>query len=169
MNRSRAPWALLVAAATVLAAPALAQTSGDPLKTYPGLATDRPVGLESQFTGISSATLDELGGEQGAQVWVDSLMRRVAANSRLRSAYGRLGDDATKSALNDLVLKMLLGAPLDDSATLAALDRADLRRSEFNQLIEAAYESCEASNIRYRTCNRLIVAMGPIEDLLMTR
>ncbi|MDD3763129.1 MAG: hypothetical protein PHP86_07555 [Nevskiales bacterium] len=148
--------------------PLSATAAGNSAPTaYPGIPVDEAVSGQSVFPGISGSTLDAVGGEYGAKVWVDTVVERVTLNNNLLDAYNRIGGEAMGAALNDIVLKMLLGVPLEaDDATLQALHKAQMTEGQINQLIEAALDSCEDTHVSFRTCTRLIMAMGPLKDIL---
>jgi hypothetical protein len=168
MNMNPPLSSLIAAAALTLATHAFAanaQTTGD-VATYQGLAAG--TAIEGQaFTGVSPSTLRSIGGEHGAQVWVDGVLQRVALNNRLNARYEAL-DEAQQQGLNELLMKMVLGGPIESGdPALQVISGLQLSTTEFNQLVEAAYETCEESRIRYHDCNRIITAMGPVRPMAM--
>ncbi|TJY64997.1 hypothetical protein E4T66_01880 [Sinimarinibacterium sp. CAU 1509] len=168
MNMKFSLSSLVAAAALSLGTQALAANAqaAHEVTTYQGLAAGTTA--EGQmFDGVSPTTLRSIGGEHGAQVWVDGVLQRVTLNSRLIGRYDAMSE-AQRAGLNELLLKMVLGGPIDrDDPALQAIAGLQLSTSEFNQLIEAAYDTCEQSRIRYHDCNRIIAAMGPVRPIVM--
>lgn len=147
---------LAAAAALMLAAaqPALAQEGKT--KTYPGLDAD---------------ALEQWGGEAGVHNWVESLFYYIMLDNRINWIFKKFGNVERQIALNTQLEQLVLGGAVQYQGASMSAAHADLgiTLTQFNAVVEAAYNACDRVNVTYEACNQLIAALAPFERVIVTR
>ena len=149
--------ALLLAAAS----PALADDS---------VAT-RTEGKTPTFPGISSAAVEKFGGEAGVHNWVEALFYYIMLDNRINKIFIEHGNVPRQIALNTQLEQMVLGGATKYEGASMSAAHADLgiTLTQFNAVVEAAYNACDRVNTPYSVCNQLIAALAPFERVIVTR
>lgn len=157
---------------TMKLAAAAALTMG---MAMPALADDevatRTTGKTPTYPGISSAALEKFGGEAGVHNWVEALFYYIMLDNRINKIFIEHGNVARQIALNTQLEQMVLGGAVEYQGASMSAAHADLgiTLTQFNAVVEAAYNACERVNTPYSVCNQLIAALAPFERVIVTR
>ncbi|WP_028079204.1 group I truncated hemoglobin [Solimonas soli] len=156
MKRMKSLLVSAVAGATLLAGTQIAQAGES--KTNP-------------IMGIPSAALARFGGEYGVHNWVESLFYYIMLDNRINYIFKEFGNVDRQIALNTQLETMVLGGPNEYQGASMSAAHADLgiTMTQFNAVVEAAYNACERNNIAYYTCNHLIAALAPFTRVIVTK
>lgn len=154
-----------------------------PLKFFAGLlaaatlslAVMQPVHAAEQKTkpilGIPSSALERFGGEAGVRAWVESLFYYIMLDNRISHIFREFGNVERQIKLNTQLEQMVLGGNVEYQGASMSAAHADLgiTMTQFNAVVEAAYNACERNQIAYYTCNHLIAALAPFTRVIVTR
>lgn len=121
--------------------------------------------------GIPSASLARFGGEYGVHNWVESLFYYIMLDNRINHIFKEFGNVDRQIALNTQLEQMVLGGAVEYQGASMSAAHADLgiTMTQFNAVVEAAYNACERNNIAYYTCNHLIAALAPFTRVIVTK
>lgn len=121
--------------------------------------------------GISSKALAEFGGAYGVHNWVESLFYYIMLDNRINYIFKEFGNVDRQIALNTQLEQMVLGGPNNYQGASMSAAHADLgiTMTQFNAVVEAAYNACERNEIKYYTCNDLIAALAPFTRVIVTK
>lgn len=134
----------------------------------PAMAGESPT---NPVPGISSSSLEYFGGEAGVHEWAKALFHYIMLDNRIAPMFREFGNPERQIFLNTQLETMVLGGPNNYQGASMAAAHADLgiTMTEFNAVVEAAYNACERVNIHYMACNQLIAALAPFTDDIVTR
>ena len=141
----------------------------------PALADDavatRTEGKTPTYPGISSSALEKFGGEWGVHNWVEALFYYIMLDNRINKIFVEHGNVPRQIALNTELEQMVLGGPVKYEGASMSAAHADLgiTLTQFNAVVEAAYNACERVSTPYAVCNQLIAALAPFERVIVTR
>jgi hemoglobin len=134
------------------AAPALAQM--DPAPAHPEL---RPV-------------LDEFGGRAGLDALMDDFMTRLLADARTREFFEFADQPRVKQQLAEQFCVILGGDCVYTGRSMAeSHEGLDIRRDEFNALVEILQDSMNARGIAFSAQNKLLAQLAPMHREVVTR
>jgi hemoglobin len=121
--------------------------------------------------GVSGQALARFGGHDGVRAWVESLFYYIMLDNRISHVFREFGNVERQIILNTQLEKMVLGGPNEYQGASMAAAHADLgiTMTQFNAVVEAAYNACERNNIKYYTCNELVNALAPFTRDIVTR
>jgi hemoglobin len=125
----------------------------------------------SPILGITSSSLEEFGGKEGVHNWVVALFHYIMLDNRINFIFKEAGNAERQIFLNTQLETMVLGGPNEYQGASMSAAHADLNinMTQFNAVVEAAYNACERVNIAYHSCNQLINALAPFTDDIVTR
>ncbi|NKF23442.1 group I truncated hemoglobin [Solimonas marina] len=157
MKRSKISLAI-AAGATMLAAAATQPAFAGETKTKPIL-------------GIPSSAVADFGGVDGIHNWVESLFYYIMLDNRINYIFKEFGNADRQIALNTQLETMVLGGPNNYQGASMSAAHADLgiTMTQFNAVVEAAYNACERNDIPYYSCNDLIAALAPFTRVIVTK
>lgn len=138
----------------------------------PALAAQDPTGSkQSTYPGISSSALEKFGGEAGVHNWVEALFYYIMLDNRINKIFIEHGNVARQIALNTQLEQMVLGGGVkyEGASMSAAHGDLGITVTQFNAVVEAAYNACERVNTPYSVCNQLIAALAPFERSIVTK
>lgn len=140
---------------SVAAAPSFSQTGKTP--TYPPIDSD---------------ALEQFGGPEGVRLWVESLFHFIMLDNRINKVFREFGNIERQMYLNTQLLQLVLGGNDQEyqGASMAAA-HADLgiTVTQFNAVVEAAYNACDRTNLTYEACNLMIAGLAPYKHAIVTR
>ncbi len=133
--------------------------------TYAGEQKTQPI------LGITATALEDFGGREGMHAWVDSLFYYIMLDSRIAPIFREFGNPERQIFLNTQLEIMVLGGPNEYQGASMSAAHADLgiTMTQFNAVVEAAYNACERNVIKYSACNQLINALAPFTRDIVTR
>lgn len=143
--------------------------------TAPALADkeDFPTakGTTPTIPGIDSDALEKFGGEEGVHKWAEALFYYIMLDNRINWIFERFGNPKRQIELNTQLETMVLGGPAKYQGASMSAAHSDLHitLTQFNAVVEAAYNACERVNTPYHVCNQLIAALAPFERVIVTR
>jgi hemoglobin len=138
----------------------------------PALAAQDPTGSkQTTYPGLSADALEKFGGEAGVHNWVEALFYYIMLDNRINKIFIEHGNVARQIALNTELEQMVLGGPVkyEGASMSAAHGDLGITLTQFNAVVEAAYNACERVNTPYSVCNQLIAALAPFERSIVTR
>lgn len=143
----------LLATALVLAGPAAAE-SMNPAPTHPEL---RPV-------------LAEFGGVDGLTVLMDDFMQRLLADDRTREFFEFSDQARVKRQLVEQFCVILGGDCVYSGRSMAESHQGlDIRRDEFNALVEILQDAMQAKGVPFSAQNKLLAKLAPMHREVVTR
>ena len=121
--------------------------------------------------GITSSALEDFGGREGVHAWVESLFYYIMLDNRIEPIFREFGNPERQIFLNTQLEIMVLGGPNEYQGASMSAAHADLgiTMTQFNAVVEAAYNACERNVIKYHACNQLINALAPFTADIVTR
>lgn len=121
--------------------------------------------------GVSDGALARFGGHEGMRAWVESLFYYIMLDNRINHVFREFGNVERQIVLNTQLEKMVLGGPNEYQGASMSAAHADLgiTMTQFNAVVEAAYNACERNLIKYYTCNELVNALAPFTRDIVTR
>ncbi len=130
-----------------------------------------PHGQMPTYPGLSADALEEFGGEAGVHAWVEALFHYIMLDTRINHIFREFGNVDRQIFLNTQLEQMVLGGNVEYQGASMEAAHADLgiTLTEFNAVVEAAYNACERVNTPYSVCNQLIAALAPFERVIVTR
>lgn len=138
------------------------------LTASPSFSAESPT---DPIMGIPASSLEEFGGREGVRAWVESLFYYIMLDNRIAPIFREFGNPERQMFLNTQLEIMVLGGPNEYQGASMSAAHADLgiTMTQFNAVVEAAYNACERNVIKYHTCNQLINALAPFTDDIVTR
>ncbi|NGY03409.1 group I truncated hemoglobin [Solimonas terrae] len=157
MKRSKISLALATGVTLLVAAAAQPAFAGES-KTKP-------------IMGIPSSAVADFGGAYGVHNWVESLFYYIMLDNRINYIFKEFGNVDRQIALNTQLEQMVLGGPNNYQGASMSAAHADLgiTMTQFNAVVEAAYNACERNEIKYYACNDLIAALAPFTRVIVTK
>ncbi|MGJ8669507.1 MAG: group I truncated hemoglobin [Oceanococcus sp.] len=121
--------------------------------------------------GIPSSAVESFGGEEGVRNWVESLFYYIMLDNRINHVFRQFGNIERQIYLNTQLEQLVLGKAVEYQGASMAAAHADLAitMTQFNAVVEAAYNACERVNVSYYSCNHLIAALAPFTSDIVTR
>jgi hemoglobin len=109
--------------------------------------------------------------EEGVRNWVESLFYYIMLDNRINHVFRKFGNIERQIYLNTQQSLMVLGADVEYQGASMEAAHADLgiTLTQFNAVVEAAYNACERSNTPYKVCNQLIAGLAPMERAIVTK
>jgi hemoglobin len=147
------------------AAVALLAASAAGTSAYAGEKMTHP------FPPAKSDALEKFGGEQGVHNWVEALFYYIMLDNRINFIFKQFGNPERQIYLNTQLETMLLGGDVEYQGASMQAAHADLgiTMTQFNAVVEAAYNACERVNIQYHTCNDIIAVLAPFTKEIVTK
>ena len=123
------------------------------------------------YPGLSAKAVEEFGGEAGVHLWVKALFHFIMLDNRINHIFREYGNIDRQIFLNTQLEQMVMGGPIEYQGASMEAAHADLgiTVTEFNAVVEAAYNACERVNTPYSVCNQLIAALAPFKRVIVTR
>jgi hemoglobin len=92
-------------------------------------------------------------------------------DNRINYIFKEFGNVDRQIALNTQLEQMVLGGANNYQGASMSAAHADLgiTMTQFNAVVEAAYNACERDEIKYYTCNDLIAALAPFTRVIVTK
>ncbi|QQD18877.1 group 1 truncated hemoglobin [Spongiibacter nanhainus] len=120
---------------------------------------------------LDNDALEQWGGEEGIRNWVESLFYYIMLDNRINHVFREFGNIERQIFLNTQLEQLVLGGDVEYQGASMAAAHADLgiTLTQFNAVVEAAYNACERVNVTYEACNQLIAALAPYERVIVTR
>lgn len=120
---------------------------------------------------LDNDALEQWGGEEGIRNWVESLFYYIMLDNRINHVFREFGNIERQIFLNTQLEQLVLGGDVEYQGASMAAAHADLgiTVTQFNAVVEAAYNACERVNVTYEACNQLIAALAPYERAIVTR
>lgn len=130
-----------------------------------------PDGKAKIFPGIPSGMVEAMGGEAGINMWVQQLFHYILLDYRIAAIFNEHGNIPRQIALNTQLLQRVLGNGTEYMGASMSAAHSDLGITmvEFNAVVEAAYNACEAVNYHYYQCNQIIAGLAPFTFDIVTR
>lgn len=141
----------------------------------PVLAQDGPAygdsGKAKAFPGIPNGTVESLGGEEGINNWVEALFHYIMLDERIAPIFREFGNVPRQIALNTQLVQRVLGGNVEYMGASMSAAHSDLgvTMTEFNAVVEAAYNACERVNYHYYECNQIIAGLAPFTFDIVTQ
>lgn len=144
---------VLIAAALAFAGTSVA----DPMNPAPAHPELRPV-------------LAEFGGVEGLTVLMDDFMQRLLADARTREFFEFSDQERVKRQLVEQFC-VILGGDCAYSGRGMAESHAglDIRRDEFNALVEILQGAMRARGVPFSAQNKLLAKLAPMHREVVTR
>lgn len=123
------------------------------------------------FPPAKSDALEKFGGEEGVHNWVEALFYYIMLDNRINKIFKEFGNPERQIYLNTQLETFLLGGDVEYQGASMAAAHQDLgiTMTQFNAVVEAAYNACERINVDYHTCNDLIAVLAPFTDDIVTK
>jgi hemoglobin len=144
---------LLLGAALIVSAP----TSSAQMNPAPANPELRPV-------------LEEFGGRGGLEALMDYFMARLLADARTREFFEFADQPRVKRQLVEQFCVILGGDCIYSGRSMAeSHEGLDIRRDEFNALVEILQDSMNARGIAFSAQNKLLAQLAPMHREVVTR
>jgi hemoglobin len=144
---------LLLAASTLLAWPAWAQTT--------------PAAAAAMTT--SSVLLDTFGGKAGLIRLMDDFMVRLLADPRTGPFFKPVDQQRVKEQLVDQFCVAMGGPCVYKGADMKAIhSNLDIAKGDFNALVEALQQAMDAQRIPFAAQNQLLALLAPLHRDVIT-
>ena len=123
------------------------------------------------FPPAKSDALEKFGGAEGVHDWVEALFYYIMLDTRINKIFREFGNPERQIYLNTQLETFLLGGDVEYQGASMAAAHQDLgiTMTQFNAVVEAAYNACERVSVDYHTCNDLIAVLAPFTDDIVTR
>lgn len=142
--------ALVLAASTLLALPAHAQTASAPAAS-------------------SSALFDSFGGKAGLVKLMDDFMVRLLADPRTGPHFKPANQQRIKEQLADQFCVVMGGPCVYKGADMKSSHAAmDITKSDFNALVEVLQRAMDAQGIPFGAQNQLLAKLAPMHRDVIT-
>lgn len=143
----------LLATALVLAGPVAAES----MNPAPAHSELRPV-------------LAEFGGVEGLSVLMDDFMQRLLADERTREFFEFSDQARVKRQLVEQFCVILGGDCVYSGRSMAESHQGlDIRRDEFNALVEILQDAMQAKGVPFAAQNKLLAKLAPMYREVVTR
>ena len=128
-------------------------------------------GQTRTLPGLDSDALEQWGGEEGIRNWVESLFYYIMLDNRINHIFREFGNIERQIFLNTQLEQLVLGGDVEYQGASMEAAHADLgiTVTQFNAVVEAAYNACERINVTYEAFNQLIAALAPYERVIVTK
>ncbi|MGB0956462.1 MAG: group I truncated hemoglobin [Panacagrimonas sp.] len=132
------------------------------------VATEQPT---DPILSTRAETIANFGGPDGVRAWVESLFYYIMLDRRIAHVFREFGNVERQTFLNTQLAQLVLNGPVEYQGASMSAAHADLgiTMTEFNAVVEAAYNACDRNLIKYHDCNQLINALAPFTDDIVTR
>ncbi|WP_420426319.1 group I truncated hemoglobin [Algiphilus sp.] len=149
---------------------ALAVLASTPSFAQSGPAYD-DTGKAKAFPGIPSGTVEAMGGEEGLRTWVEALFHYILLDHRIAPTFREFGNIERQIALNTQLVQRVLGGNVEYMGASMSAAHSDLgiTMTEFNAVVEAAYNACDRVNYHYYHCNQIIAGLAPFTFQIVTK
>jgi hemoglobin len=123
------------------------------------------------FPPAKSDALEKFGGAEGVHDWVEALFYYIMLDVRINKIFREFGNPERQIYLNTQLETFLLGGDVEYQGASMAAAHQDLgiTMTQFNAVVEAAYNACERINVEYHTCNDLIAVLAPFTKDIVTK
>lgn len=112
----------------------------------------------------SDTLFDELGGETKLQQVVEELVTIALEDERINFAFAGTDLSKFKQLLYTQLCELAAGPCIYDGRSMqAAHANLQITNAQFNALAEDLYEACERVGIAYRTQNKLMALLAPMQ------
>jgi hemoglobin len=117
-----------------------------------------------------ASLFDALGGRPGLAALMQTFVERLASDERTKIFFERSDRPRLASQLTDQ-LCMLSGGPcVYRGPKMRGLHRnLEIRRGDFNALVEVLQDSMDEHGIAFRTQNALLALLAPMHREIVTR
>ncbi len=134
-------------------------------------STYAQTGKTKTYPGLDADALEQWGGKEGIKNWVESLFYYIMLDNRINHIFREYGNIERQIFLNTQLEQLVLGGDVQYQGASMEAAHADLgiTVTQFNAVVEAAYNACERVNATYKACNQLIAALAPYERVIVTR
>lgn len=128
-------------------------------------------GKAKAFPGIPEGTVEAMGGEAGINLWVKQLFHYILLDYRIAPIFIEHGNIERQIALNTQLVQRVLGAGNEYLGASMSAAHGDLgiTMEEFNAVVEAAYNACDAVSFHYYQCNQIIAGLAPFTFDIVTQ
>jgi len=149
---------------------ALSVAAAQPAIAQDGKAFDSN-GKAKAFPGIPSGTVEAMGGEAGINLWVQQLFHYILLDYRIAPIFIEHGNIERQIALNTQLVQRVLGNGKEYMGASMSAAHGDLgiTMEEFNAVVEAAYNACDAVSYHYYQCNQIIAGLAPFTFDIVTK
>lgn len=106
---------------------------------------------------------EALGGQPGLVRLMDDFMQRLEADARMAPHFKDANKQRVKEQLVDQVCQLSGGPCVYKGADMkSAHANLDIRKSDFNALVEVLQQSMAAQGIAFRAQNQLLALLAPM-------
>ena len=129
-----------------------------------------PAPVFAQEAGDSTALYRAFGEKAGISALADDFVNRMMADPRIGHFFKNIKPANLKEQLADQFC-LLSGGPCKYQGDSMKAAHADLqvRRADFNALVEALQQSMDARNIPFAAQNRLLALLAPMHRDIISR
>lgn len=111
----------------------------------------------------SAPLYDALGGQAGLARLMDDFMQRIETDARLAPHFKDANKQRVKEQLVDQVCQLSGGPCVYKGADMkSAHANLDIRKSDFNALVEVLQQAMAAQGIAFRAQNQLLALLAPM-------
>lgn len=151
-------------AATAPATAAAAGEPGVPPQRAPGVPDPAPV--HPELAGV----FEDFGGKQGMDALMEDFMAIMLANPQLRPFFENVDQERVKAQLSDQFCAILGGGCVYTGRDMTeSHENFDIRRADFNALVEDLQTAMNARDIPFRSQNKLLAVLAPMHRQVITR
>ncbi|HQT75937.1 MAG TPA: group 1 truncated hemoglobin [Rhodopila sp.] len=120
---------------------------------------------------IADATLyDQLGGQAGLTTIVRHMVDLVTTDPRTKDDFDNINLDRLRGRIRDFLCHVADGPCIYKGRPMAAAHEGlDLTQAKFNAVAEDLQTAMEQVGIPYRTQNRLMARLAPLERNIVTK
>jgi hemoglobin len=112
---------------------------------------------------------DELGGRDGISRFVAGTVDRAVKDERIKAEFEDVNLDRLKRMVTDYVCQAAGGPCTYKGSDMRIVHRGvHASESDFNAFVEDLQDSMDASGIPFRTQNRLLAILAPVEHDVVT-
>ena len=128
----------------------------------------------SGFTAAAPALGDDslyqgLGAKPGLVRLMDDFMPRLLADARMKPHFEKSNQQRVKEQLVEQICQLSGGPCVYQGADMkSAHINLDIRKSDFNALVEVLQHSMSAQGISFSTQNRLLARLAPMHRDIIT-
>lgn len=116
------------------------------------------------------SVLADFGGVEGLNVLMDDFMARLLADPRTREFFEFSDQARVKQQLVEQFCVILGGDCVYSGRSMAeSHEGLDIRRDEFNALVEILQDAMRARSIPFAAQNRLLAKLAPMQREVVTR
>lgn len=134
-----------------------------------GFAQNRPVDTPAPSTSAGASTLAAFGGRDGLALLATDFAKRLATDPRTASFFKDTQQSEFASKLADQFCQVLGGGCDYKGASMAVAHRdLDIRKQDFNALVEILQEAMDARAVPFAEQNRLLAQLAPMHRDVIT-